>query len=173
MLALKNERGDTQCREAVNTLLKIKKCALRVIGADTNANPEVYEGTAYENRFQFLERMGFQTHRTKQPTNVNPRATQQKEREIDFVFTQEMRPTLWQRVQSIFWSSTKNSIEILDKKPLSIDQQTPWNPEKNASDHIPVFARIRYVQQESLLARLCAAVLTPFTFLKGLGRVSS
>lgn len=150
--------GDLYTRAVATKLSQIAKGRLQVIGADMNANPAIYHqaGVKFENRFSHLAHQGFQTCGIGYHTNVNPRSTPlYQQREIDFIFVN--RPSLLQRIRSIFCSFTDISVGITNK------YSNWWNPEVNCSDHIPVNATLRFNTRPSQIAQLWNKLISLFT----------
>lgn len=124
--------GDIYCDNIIKEISRIGNNALAVIGADMNANPE-----KLKSRFTPFSDQGLETYRTKSPTNVNPNDIIDKEREIDFIFTKTPKPSIWQKIKSIFASTIQFKYEIKnDDNPIG------WDLKKNASDHLPIFINV-------------------------------
>lgn len=122
--------GDRYCSIIAMTLSAVGVCAIQVIGADMNANPE-----KWGPRFQIFSERGFQVLRTHEKTNVYPQERERQERELDFVMTKISIPP-WHKISSLFHKTMKTTAQIQTVQPLG------WDAEANASDHVPVFARI-------------------------------
>ena len=98
-----------------------------------------------KNRFEIFSKKGFKILRTNSSTNVNSSEVKDQkrlnkdlaraQREIDFIFA-KVNASILSQASSILFQSNQNSVEIMDTKPLDFD------PENNASDHIPIFAKV-------------------------------
>lgn len=142
--------GDNDCEQIMQHVAHIAGgCAVQIIGADMNANPE-----KWEPRFQKFTSRGFEVLRSNAPTNVNPNSRTYKERELDFIFV-----------------SPKAQATVTNAKPLS------WNVD-NASDHLPVFVTVNLVKNrvwfvvESKTAKAALGVLAVLALLACLGAAS-
>lgn len=146
--------GDLYCRAIANKLNQIGTCAIQIIGADMNANPEKWSA-----RFQTFSQKGFRILRTNGNTNINTKDPIHREREIDFIFTKTIT-TLWKRIKSIFFSTFSNSSKIIDNKVLG------WDPKINASDHLPIFMEVKSNVKNSKIYNLCTWFFNIFSFGK-------
>lgn len=121
--------GDHYCRQMAETLHQIGPSTVQLIGADMNANPE-----KWLPRFTTLTEKGFEIHRTRGPTNVKPQSQTYKERELDFFFTRTPpQKGLFSGITSL-WKAQK--VQMLTDQPLG------WKSDRNASDHVPIFAHV-------------------------------
>lgn len=124
------EEGDRHCESVLAEISKIKDVSLYFIGADINVDEE-----KWAHRFQLFQQGGFTTLRTHRITNVFPNSEHFREKEIDYMFFREIHKF------GFLPSFCKREPEVT----LDADQDCPvtFNPETNASDHIPIFATIR------------------------------
>lgn len=134
--------GDFYCRAILNKLSEIGNSTLHVIGADMNANPE-----KWDPRFRVFYNQGFQLNRKNSATNVNPKDSKEKEREIDFIFTKTSSSN-WQKIKSIFFSIIQFETAIKNENSIG------WNIDDNASDHLPIFIGISAKISVSKICRL-------------------
>lgn len=143
--------GDHFSSQLIVTLSTMEDVDSIVIGSDMNAHPEVWR-----HRFRLFSKAGYRILRTRSPTNVNRRGASEQLRELDFIFVKEIpsrkRGTLRERITSLF----KNSYHLESAmqpsiRPLhSAQGKNPFNPEINASDHLPVFASLTSYQKGPL-----------------------
>ncbi len=138
--------GDLYCQKIADKLSQVGDCAIQVIGADMNDNPEKWNA-----RFQIFSNRGFQVLRTGSSTNVNPKDAVHQEREIDFIFT-KTHPSIFQRIAAIFFSTLQYSAAIYPIQPLR------WDATVNASDHLPVFATISSQVADSLIYQFLLSI---------------
>ncbi len=171
-LETRNWKGDQAALvENVNTWSA--DCSLQIIAADVNANPEVFpEG------FQSFTENGFQTLRTGQPTNayafgIDPNAevdeVPDRVRELDFVFTKATKRAtticqrIWAAFRAVFFQRFSNYTTSIDLRnpfgpaPKQAGKEMQWNFD-NASDHLPVFARITPVFTPSKICKAARCI---------------
>lgn len=112
--------GDDYCQRIVDELLELN-CTMHIVGADVNANPE-----KWLPRFEKFTSNQFEVIRKGSATSYNPRSAHYKEREIDFIFVR----------------TVKNQTNMNYGVKFDDVQSITWDPQTNASDHLPVFASV-------------------------------
>ncbi len=160
---LEGKKGDLYCHLIADKLAEIANKSMQktfhVIGADMNANPE-----KWQPRFDIFSREGFAIHRTNAPTNVNPADQTNREREIDFVFTNEFYviPTIyaiWEKFKSFFIETSYYEFLIKENSVLGLAA------ENNASDHGALFVAANFTTKPNiyqLANSICSLVLSFF-----------
>lgn len=119
--------GDAYCYAVIDRIEGLAPAALKVIGGDMNANPEIWQ-----DRFDLFTKKGFSVLRTEQPTNVNPVIAksrvdeaelfrQHQEREVDFIFVSSKAQACSTRMR---------------------DPRLGFTSQNNASDHLAIVAEI-------------------------------
>jgi hypothetical protein len=109
------------------------------------------------SRFTILQQQQFKIFRTNTPTNVKP-DSDFKERELDFIFVREKVESVFAKIKAFFFETIGPRVEILNNDFLGFD------PEKHASDHLPIFVRISpLATRESSLSRLFKQVIRFFS----------
>jgi endonuclease/exonuclease/phosphatase (EEP) superfamily protein YafD len=121
--------GDKYCKQIAEILDKLGTESLQIIGADMNAFPEIWP-----HRFEAFKTKQFEILRTGSPTNVMPKSTSHKTREIDYFFFKNN-------------TSRGGFLSLFDKKPSRKGAIIPqssitWDPLKNGSDHLPIIAHL-------------------------------
>lgn len=124
--------GDKYCQQIAEILNKIGSSTFQIIGADMNAYPE-----KWLPRFKVFSEKGFQVLRTGSSTNVMPKSSTTRERELDFILVK----TAPRWLMSLFGKNIEKSAHIISDQPLE------WKVDRNASDHLPVFAKISFQKQ--------------------------
>jgi hypothetical protein len=128
-LTIEAADGDLFCKEIVKAVRSMKDCQLHILGSDMNCNPEIWKG-----RFEIFLEQGFQLWRTHAPTNVNSRDENVREREIDFLLVWKEPASKLANLIS-YLSLSENTVKATKQYPDLLG----WDPEKNPSDHQPIF----------------------------------
>lgn len=143
--------GDRDIENMIATLKNIcSDCDSVMIGADTNAIPEIYE-----KRFQLLTDAGFQLHRTGSPTsnlsrNFRGETVKIQERELDYIFVKNKKPTGFLNFLRNLFKQEDVYVTKLVKGHISLS----LDPISSPSDHIPVFVKVEKLQKETLTGSL-------------------
>lgn len=123
---------------------------VQVFGADMNANPEKLDQNRtpkqqWEHRFRKLENAGFQTHRTRETTEVYPKGNY-RQRELDFIFSRDGT----RRQQGLLGWLTKKPplIQAALTSVLLTFGLDADNLPSNASDHRPVMTEFNLKQAQ-------------------------
>lgn len=122
-------KGDTFCKSLVLLINSFADdCAIRIIGADMNVNPEIYQA-----RFNIFS--NFYTLRTSDVTNLNSNSVNYKKRELDFIFFGENVGIhrFFSKMTSLFFKTTEHRV-TMEKAFIG------W--EQHASDHRPIFVTV-------------------------------
>lgn len=143
-LEASRDSGDDLCRQFVNFLQQnTDDCDMQIIGIDLNTNERYWR-----RRVDIFTNQGFRINQVNEPTNAYAGAKLRANdlKEIDFIFTRNIaRPaapvgnSLLSRICAKIKSLFRITFVDVVMKPLD---QTFWNPKKNASDHVPIEARI-------------------------------
>lgn len=146
--------GDVYCAAIAQRLSEVAPNALQVLGADMNGHPD-----NAPTRFGTFNLHHYELLRTNQPTNVNTRDVNEKEREIDFFFMRHPLRTLCDTIASIFCNTIGWNADILHVHPLG----EGWNSYDNASDHKPIFMAVTpYIAELSLIGCIWDAICAFF-----------
>ena len=111
---------------------------IQVLGADMNRNPE-----RWNRPFQKLTEEGFDIHRTRQTTEVNPTQQSYVERELDFVVTGVIPPSR-SRFERTLGIPPKVPRVVANKVSTLMDFGVTDGVSDNASDHRPVHAKLSF-----------------------------
>lgn len=138
--------GDYFSEKLIKDLSNMSDVDVIVIGSDMNTNPEIWSPS-----FKLFKKAGYKILRTGSPTNVNPQEKSDNLRELDFIFVKE-NSTLRHPLTSLFKKTFHLQAAIQPKtKPLHSDHpDNPFDPEKNASDHLPIYAGLTLYQKGPL-----------------------
>lgn len=143
--------GDILCRAIVDKLSQVASGTIHIIGADMNCSPE-----KWNPRFEIFKQKNLKLIRTNAFTNLiySDIQSDEKQRELDFIFTSSS--SIWQRIKSIFFSIVEihSSVKLLN--PLG------WDVDRNASDHLPVFATVDLQRTDSKIYQLWSWVRDGF-----------